>query len=127
MECYATLSDPEAGETVVTPLKRDCNASKVPICSKCFIATPTFGKKMYILFYPITLQGRWGTKDEFATIPFQAVLFSAVLVELANSILVNMPSHLFSYPLPPFFSDCVISNPLLLSVGCGKATLVSVS
>ena len=30
-----------------------------------------------ILFYPITLEGRRGTTDEFATIPFHLVLFSA--------------------------------------------------
>ena len=35
-----------------------------------------------ILFYPITLEGRRVTTNEFATIPFHLVLFSAVLVEL---------------------------------------------
>ena len=35
-----------------------------------------------ILFYTITLEGRRGTTNEFATIPFHLVLFSAVLVEL---------------------------------------------
>ena len=39
-----------------------------------------------ILFYPITLGGRRGTTDEFATIPFHLDLFSAALVELAKSI-----------------------------------------
>ena len=38
-----------------------------------------------ILFYSITLEGRRGTNDEFATIPFHLVLFSAALVELAKS------------------------------------------
>ena len=37
-----------------------------------------------ILFYPITLEGRRGTTDEFATTPFHLDLFSAALVELAN-------------------------------------------
>ena len=32
------------------------------------------------LFYPITLGGRRGTTDEFATIPFHLDLFSAALV-----------------------------------------------
>ena len=32
-----------------------------------------------ILFYLITLEGRRGTVDEFATIPFHLVLFSAAL------------------------------------------------
>ena len=36
-----------------------------------------------ILFYHITLKDRRGTTDEFATIPFHFVLFSAALVELA--------------------------------------------
>ena len=51
-----------------------------------------------ILFYPITLGGRRGTTDEFATIPFHLDLFSAALVELAKSIPVHsliLSSHLF--------------------------------
>ena len=58
----------------------------------------------YILFYPITLEGRRGTTDEFATITFHLVLFSAALVELANSIPVRsliLSSHLF-FCLPLF-------------------------
>ena len=50
------------------------------------------------LFYPITLEGRRGTTDEFATIPFHLDLFSAALVELAKSIPVHsliLSSHLF--------------------------------
>ena len=57
-----------------------------------------------ILFYPITLQGRRGTTDEFATIPFHLDLFSAALVELAKSIPVHsliLSSHLF-FCLPLF-------------------------
>ena len=59
-----------------------------------------------ILFYPITLEGRRGTTDEFATIPFHLDLFSAALVELAKSIPVHsliLSSHLF-FCLPLFFS-----------------------
>ena len=66
------------------------------------------------LFYPITLEGRRGTTDEFATIPFHLVLFSAVLVELAKSIPVHpliLSSHLF-FCLPlflfPFTVPCRI-------------------
>ena len=54
-----------------------------------------------ILFYPITLGGRRGTTDEFATIPFHPDLFSAALVELAKSIPVHsliLSSHLFFLP-----------------------------
>ena len=57
-----------------------------------------------ILFYPITLGGRRGTTDEFATIPFHLNLFSAALVELAKSIPVHsliLSSHLF-FCLHPF-------------------------
>ena len=57
-----------------------------------------------ILFYPIALGGRRGTTDEFATIPFHLVLFSAALVELAKSIPVHsliLSSHLF-FCLPLF-------------------------
>ena len=66
------------------------------------------------LFYPITLEGRRGTTDEFATIPFHLDLFSAALVELAKSIPVHsliLSSHLF-FCLPlclfPFTVPCRI-------------------
>ena len=35
------------------------------------------------LVYPITLWGRWGTRDDFTTISFHLVLSSAARVELA--------------------------------------------
>ena len=57
-----------------------------------------------ILFYPITLEGRRGTTDEFATILFHLDLFSAALVELTKSIPVHsliLSSHLF-FCLPLF-------------------------
>ena len=57
-----------------------------------------------ILFYPITFEGRRGTTDEFATIPFHLDLFSAALVELAKTIPVHsliLSSHLVS-SLPLF-------------------------
>ena len=67
-----------------------------------------------ILFYPITLKGRRGTTDEFATIPFHLDLFSTALVELAKSIPVHsliLSSHLF-FCLPlflfPFTVPCRI-------------------
>ena len=67
-----------------------------------------------ILFYPITLGGRRGTTDEFATIPFHPDLFSAALVALAKSIPVHsliLSSHLF-FCLPlflfPFTVPCRI-------------------
>ena len=63
-------------------------------------------RNISILFYPITLEDRRGTTDEFTTIPFQPVLFSAVLAELAKSIPVHsliLSSHLFfCLPLFPF-------------------------
>ena len=58
----------------------------------------TTGPVAFILFYPITLEGRRGTTDEFATTPFHLDLFSAALVELAKSIPVHsfiLSSHLF--------------------------------
>ena len=67
-----------------------------------------------LLFYPIALEGRRGTTDEFTTIPFHFVLFSAALVELARSISVHsliLSSHLF-FCLPlflfPFTVPCRI-------------------
>ena len=66
------------------------------------------------LFYPITLGGRRGTTDEFATIPFHLDLFSAALVELAKSVPVHslvLSSHRF-FCLPlflfPFTVPCRI-------------------
>ena len=50
-----------------------------------------------ILFYPITLEGHRGTTDEFTTIPFHLVLFSAALVELAKTI----SRLLFDIVFPP--------------------------
>ena len=74
----------------------------------------TFLPYYSILFYPITLEGRRGTTDEFATIPFHLDLFSAALVELAKSIPVHsliLSSHLF-FCLPlflfPFTVPCRI-------------------
>ena len=55
-----------------------------------------------ILFYPITLECHRGTTDEFATIPFHLVLFSAALVELAKSISVHS-----LYCLPTSSSVCL--------------------
>ena len=69
---------------------------------------------IYFLFYPIILEGRRGTTDEFSTIPFHLVLFSAALVELAKFIPVHslmLSSHLF-FCLPhllfPFTVPCMI-------------------
>ena len=80
-------------------------------------------KEMYIppnflyslsILYPITLEGRRGTTDEFATTTFHLDLFSAALVELAKSIPVHsliLSSHLF-FCLPlflfPFTVPCRI-------------------
>ena len=57
--------------------------------------------------------GHQGTTYEFATIPFQLVLFSAALVEQTNSIPVHsliLSSHLFLCPplLFPFTVFCRI-------------------
>ena len=71
------------------------------------------------IFYPITLEGRRGTTDEFATIPFHLVLFPSALIGLAKSIPVHsskLSSHLF-FCLPlflfPFTVPCrnVITKP----------------
>ena len=67
-----------------------------------------------ILFCPITLEGRRGTINEFATMPFHLDLFSTALVGLAKSIPVHsliLSSHLF-FCLPlilfPFTVPCRI-------------------
>ena len=81
-------------------------------CSRC--KRLSSGTTIFILFYPITLGGRRGTTDEFATIPFHLDLCSAALVELAKSIPVHsliLSSHLF-FCLPlflfPFTVPCRI-------------------
>ena len=86
------------------------------------------------LFYPITLEGRRGPTDEFATIPFHLVLFSAALVELAKSIPVHsliLSSHLFfCLPLFLFFlSLCLVGLSLLnqKTLKHGQNILASVS
>ena len=63
-----------------------------------------FHSNLLFLFYLITLEGRRGTTDEFPTIPFHLVLFSAALVEVTKSIPVHsiiLSSHLF-FCLPHF-------------------------
>ena len=59
-----------------------------------------------ILLYPKTLEGHRDTTDEFETISFHLVLFSAALVELTMTIPVHswiLSSHLFfCLPLPLF-------------------------
>ena len=77
-------------------------------------STKNFSVFGSILFYPITLEDRRGTTDEFATTPFHLDLFSAALVELAKSIPVHsliLSSHLF-FCLPlflfPFTVPCRI-------------------
>ena len=70
-----------------------------------------------ILFYPITLEGRRGTTDEFATIPFHLVLFSAALVELAKSIPVHsliLSSHLF-FCLPLFLFPLTVPCRIVIA------------
>ena len=72
---------------------------------------------LVFLFYPITLEGCWGTTDEFATIPFHFVLFSAALVELAKSIPVHsliLSSHLF-FCLPNHLSFHFLTRARSLS------------
>ena len=59
----------------------------------------------------MNLEGPWGTSDEFATIPFHLILFSAALVELAKipvhsliivfpSLFLSTSSSLFPFPVP---------------------------
>ena len=71
----------------------------------------------FILFYPITLEGCWGTTYEFTTIPFHLVQFSADLVELAKSIPVHslmLSSHFFfCLPFLFFLSLCPVGLSLL--------------
>ena len=80
------------------------NPKDLPIYLAIRQSFPFSWMTISILFYPITLEGRRGTTDEFATIPFHLDLFSAALVELAKSIPVHsliLSSHLF-FCLPLF-------------------------
>ena len=86
-----------------------------------------------ILFHPITLDGRRGTIDEFATIPFHLDLFSAALVELAKSIPVHslrLSFRLFfCLPFFVFLSLCPVGLSLLnqKSLRHGQTILAFVS
>ena len=60
-----------------------------PFCPWSVLSLIPMDPPYSILFYPVTLGGRRGTTDEFATIPFYLDLFSADLVELAKSIPVD--------------------------------------
>ena len=55
---------------------------------------------LFILFYPITLDSRRGSTDEFATTPPHLVLFSAALVELAKSIPVHYAVAYLTFKAP---------------------------
>ena len=77
---------------------------KLLMHSLCYIYFSHFIQFYFFLFYPITLEGHRGTTDEFATISFHLVLFSAALVELAKSIPAHsliLSSHRF-FCLPLF-------------------------
>ena len=68
------------------------------ICTFILFIYTLHAYSVLLISYLITLEGRRGTTDDFATIPFHLVLFSAVLVELAKSIPVHsliLSSHLF--------------------------------
>ena len=70
-------------------LKNNCryvNQSCVIQLLTFFFSSKTIPKIYSILLYPITLEGHRGTTDEFATIPFHCVLFSAALVVYACPI-----------------------------------------
>ena len=67
-----------------------------------------------ILFYLITLGGRRGTTDEFATMPFHLDLFSAALVELAKSIPVH--SLILSDITVPFLYNQIETTSLISSL-----------
>ena len=74
-------------------------------CHQFWKRKPLAAVSCFGLVYPITLPGRWGTTDDFATTPFNFVLSSAALVELAKSIPVHsliLSSHLF-FCLPLLF------------------------
>ena len=79
-EVLSRIAQATAALTKLKPTWRDNNIS---LGSKVKHAPILFYS---ILFYPITLEGRRGTTDEFATTPFHLDLFSAALVELAKSI-----------------------------------------
>ena len=66
------------------------------VLNEIWLKTDQVALKKIFLFYPIALEGRRGTTDEFATTPFHLVLFPAALVELAK--LRNPGRHfLFRY------------------------------
>ena len=72
----------------------------------------------FFLLFPITLEG-CGASDDFATVSFHRVLFSAALVELAKSILsISSSCYLFIF----FLLLCSVGLSLL-----NQKTFMSVS
>ena len=83
----------------------------------CGCLASSTGVLFSILFYPITLEGRRGTTDEFATISFHLDLFSAALFELAKSIPVHsliLSSHLF-FGLPLFLFPFTVPSRIVFA------------
>ena len=66
------------------------------VLNEIWLKTDQVALKKIFLFYPIALEGRRGTTDEFATTPFHLVLFPAALVELAK---LRNPGRGISFPI----------------------------
>ena len=85
---------------------------------------------LFFSFFPTTLEGPWGITDEFLTIPFHLVLFSAAQVELAKSIPVH---SLINIVFPPLLRLFILLNSVASSllnqktIKPGQTTFVSVS
>ena len=71
-----------------------------------------FTLSSFFLLFPITLEG-CGVSDDFATVSFHLVLFSAALVELTKSI----PVHSLTLSFHLFFVLPLILFPFIVSVG----------
>ena len=103
--------------TAKMPVYRNIIYSLNDFKAYVFCAHPSRRDIISILFYPITLKGRRGTTDEFATIPFHLDLFSAALVELAKSIPVHsliLSSHLF-FCLPLFLFPFTVPSRIVFA------------
>ena len=97
-----------------TTTKQWCSPrSEFVVVLLLYVHGKQLGKGLLSLVIPITLQGLWGTTDDFATTPFRVILSSAALVQLTKSIpdhSLILSSHLFCLPLLlfPFTVSCRI-------------------
>ena len=102
--------------TSVYSITRKTWEAKDRICNQCRIHYMLQCVHVSTLFYPIPLEGRRDITDEFVTIPFYFLPFSAAPFELAKSIPAHpliLSSHLF-FCLPLLLFPLIVPCRIVL-------------